>query len=106
MTTSIWVGEVEGKALVYDPKIQMPDCPHLFLWEPNSGEMGKFIADLTRKRIRPYTEPSGASEHIAAYQRWHKAHGAKWLNDEKRYYDSRRKREGNTDQVPSNAFCD
>ncbi|MEC8849769.1 MAG: hypothetical protein VYB93_10975 [Pseudomonadota bacterium] len=91
MTASIWVGEIEGKALVHDPKIQLPDCPHLFLWDPNSGEMGKFIAGLIRKRIKPHTEPSGASEHIAAYLRWHKAHGAKWLNEEKRYYESRRK---------------
>jgi len=38
-SASIWIGEVEGKALVFDPAIQLPDCPHVFLWDPSTGEM-------------------------------------------------------------------
>lgn len=94
MTASIWVGEVEGEALVYDPAIQLPDCPHLFLWDPSSGEMGKYIADLTRERIKPHTDPSAANGHIAAYERWNKTHGATWLNDEKRYRNGGQRNRG------------
>lgn len=93
MNASIWVGEVEGKTLVYDPSIHFPDCPHLFLWDPSTGEMGKYIADLIRKQIKPHTEPSAAAGHIAAYEQWRKTYGTAWINDEKRYYESRRDRE-------------
>lgn len=90
---TIWVGEVEGEARVYDPAIQLPDCPHLFLWDPLSREMGKFIANLTRQRIKPHSNPEAAANHVKAYQQWHMLHGASWLEGEKRYYESRKLRE-------------
>lgn len=95
---NIWVGEVEGEVRVYDPSIQLPDCPHVFLWEPSSGEMGKFIADLTRKRIKRHREPEVATSHIAAYLQWHTLHGAAWIEDERRYYASRAVREAEQEQ--------
>lgn len=90
---TIWVGEIEGKALVYDPTIQLPDCPHLFLWRPSDGEMGKYIADLTRKRIKPYSDRSKSSTYVADYQVWRNSYGAAWLAEEKCYYESRKARE-------------
>jgi hypothetical protein len=90
---TIWVGEVKGEARVYDPAIQLPDCPHLFLWDPASKEMGKFIANLTRQKIKPYNNAEAAAGHIAAYQQWYSRHGASWLEGEKLYYESRKRRE-------------
>lgn len=55
--------------------------------------MRKYIANLTRKRIKPHGDPSVASTHIAAYEQWKDAYGAAWLQEEKRYYDARRVRE-------------
>jgi hypothetical protein len=95
---TIWVGEVEGRALVYDPAIQLPDCPHLFLWNPSNGEMGRYIADLTRKRIKRYSNPSLAAAHIKSYQDWRNSYGAAWLENEKHYYASRRQREAAQEQ--------
>jgi len=35
-----------------------------------------------------------ANDHIAAaYEQWHKARGVAWLDNEKRYYESRREAE-------------
>lgn len=93
MSAAISVGEVEGHALVYDSAIQLPDCPHLFLWDPTTSEMRKYIANVTRQRIKPHGDPSVASTHIAAYQPWKDADGAAWLQEEKRYYNGRRARE-------------
>ena len=90
---TIWVGEVEAKFLVYDPAIQLPDCPHLFLWDPASGGMGKYLANLTRQRIKPCHSPEAAAKHIASYKRWKRGYGEAWLADEKRYYESRKFRE-------------
>lgn len=93
--STIWVGEIAGKALVYDPAIQLPDCPHLFLWRPSGGEMGKYIADITRKLIRPYANHAQASEYIAAYQAWRNSYGEAWIAGEKLYYESRKAPEAN-----------
>lgn len=90
-SAAIWIGEVEGKALVYDSAIQLPDCPHLFLWDPTTSETRKYIA--TRKLIETHGDPSVASTHITAYQQWKDAYGATWLQEEKRYYDAPRARE-------------
>jgi hypothetical protein len=88
MSKTIWVGELEGKVLIYDPEIQLPDCHHLFLWEPATGEMGKYIANLIRKKIRPHANSSEIAIHVASYRRWHENEGIAWLNQQTTYYDS------------------
>ena len=93
MSATIWVGEFQAKALVYDPAIQLADCPHLFLWNPTTSEMGKYIANMTRKPIKPHGDPRVASTCIAAYRQWKDAYGTAWLQEEKRYYEARRARE-------------
>ena len=87
---TIWIGEIEGEALVFDAAIQLPDCPHLFLWSPADCEMGKYIADLTRQRIKPYKNHTDAIVHINSYHNWRNSFGAKWLADERRHYDSKK----------------
>ena len=95
---NIWVGEVEGAALVYDPAIQLLDCPHLFLWDPTTREMDKFDANLIKKLIKPHSNPKVAARIIAAYQKWHTLHGAFWLEGEKRFYESRKLQEAEREQ--------
>lgn len=85
----IWVGELEGEALVYDPAIQLPGCPHVFLWNPVGCDMGKYVADVTRTRIKAYSSSEYISAHIASYVVWRDSVGPQWLADEKQYYGAR-----------------
>ena len=55
--------------------------------------MGKYIADLIRKRIKPSRNLSEASIHIQAYQDWRGSSGDDWLASELSYYASRNQRE-------------
>jgi hypothetical protein len=87
---TIWVGEVEGEALVFDPSIQLPDCPHLFLWSPTSSTMRKFIAEGIRKRIKPCRNENSLADYIAAYKMWHTNHASSWIEGEKIYYEERK----------------
>jgi len=87
---TIWVGEVEGEALVFDPSIQLPDCPHVFLWSPASLTMGKFIAKGIRKRIKPYRNENSMAAYVAAYKLWHTNHASSWIEKEKIYYGKRK----------------
>ncbi len=87
MDTTPWVGHIEGKPLVYDPAIQLADCPHLFLWDPEDNAMAKYMADST---IKPCSDSGATSCYIAAYKAWKLTNGADWLEQERHYYDSRR----------------
>jgi len=87
---TIWVGEVEGEALVFDPSIQLPGCPHLFLWSPASSSMGKFIAVGIRKRIKACRNQNDLTAHTAAYQLWRTNHAPSWIEGEKKYYEKRK----------------
>ena len=87
---TIWVGEVEGEALVFDPSIQLPGCPHLFLWSPASSTMGKFIAAGIRKRIKPCRNENSLAAYVAAYKLWHTNHASSWIENEKIYYEKRK----------------
>ena len=93
MNSSIWLGEVNGKVLVYDPAIQLPDCLHIFLWDPNSEEMGNYAADLTRKHIKRHVEAGLTSKYTTAYHIWRNIHGSAWLAEERRYYEDRQTRD-------------
>lgn len=88
---NIWVVEVEGEALVFDPAIQLPGCPHLFLWNPIEKEMEKYIAHLTLERIKPHSNSAAARAHIESYEHWYKATGSVWLENEKPYYSERKR---------------
>ena len=90
MSDMIWAGEGDdGVALVYDPKIQIQDCPHLFLWNSESGEMEKYIANIARTWIQPVKYPQIANKHIADYKAWYKSTGDAWLKAEIPYYTHR-----------------
>lgn len=77
--------------MVYDQTFQLPECPHLFLWNVSDGSMEKYIADIVRKHIRTHRDPISAAGHVKAYQQWQHAHGAAWLVEETRTYEARRR---------------
>jgi hypothetical protein len=52
--------------------------------------MGKYIASIIRKRIKPHKDPDVADEHVAAYVLWYKELGPTWLSEQLPYYESRR----------------
>lgn len=115
MSKEIWVGEFDnGVTLVYDSSIQLPDCrPHLFLWKPESEEMGKYIAEIVRERIKPIKDQRVASQHIKAYEQWYESEDAAWLRKENPYCATRqaslaneewRKATLNREKVIENSF--
>jgi hypothetical protein len=86
----LWVGRLEEQSLVYDPSIQLPECPHVFLWNPATNEMEKYLAAGVRKHIKPHDRPQDVVAHIASYNAWKAIHSAAWLDEEKQYYEDRR----------------
>jgi hypothetical protein len=92
MMENIWVGEVDGSPLIYDPAMQLADCPHLFLWSPKSG-MSKYYANLVREHIRPLGDRALADAHREKYERWRSSHGDAWLKHTRIEYEERRRNE-------------
>jgi hypothetical protein len=95
---AIWVGEIEGEALVFDPEFQLPGAAHLFLWSVVDKEMGKYVADETRKYIKRMNNSAVASECIASYQVWRATQGEAWLQEEAPYYEARKRQEAAQEQ--------
>jgi len=95
---AIWVGEVDGKTLVYDPTFQLPECPHLFLWCSEDAEMGKYIADKLRPHIKSSNQHPLTTAKISAYQIWRENSGSEWLKNARQYYEARRQREAEGEQ--------
>lgn len=98
---TIWVGEIDGKALVYDADIQMANCPHIFLWDSSSKKMEKFIADITRKHIKQLRNNELTQIYIAEYKHWSKINGSTWLAEQEPYYKSRKIEDDKQEQVRS-----
>ncbi len=102
MSASIWVGEDDERlTYVYDTAIQIPECPHIFLWEikPGSqhGEMGKYDSDTIRKHIKPIKDLESSNRYIFAYEQWRNSKGNTWQEEQIRFYapwlDAQRKRQ-------------
>lgn len=54
MSAKLWVGQVNGRSLVYDPDIQLPECEHVFLWDPETREMRTYVTELARNHIKAH----------------------------------------------------
>ena len=93
MRTTIWVGELKGSTLVYDPEIQIPECSHIFLWDPSLGKMREFVANIVREHIIVLDDQSVDSKHIEQYKKWYATEGEKWRKEEWNYYESRQREE-------------
>jgi hypothetical protein len=88
-----WVGRLDEKTLVYDSGIQLPECPHVFLWNPATGTIEKYVALIARKLIKPHDEAEARVKCVASYLAWKAAQADAWLQQERPYYESRRHRE-------------
>lgn len=89
--SELWVGEVDGNALVYDRHMQLADCPHLFLWSAESS-MQKYVAAVTRRVIKAHSVPLVVDECTKKYLEWKAAEGSTWLAKEAKSYESQRRR--------------
>lgn len=89
----LWVGELNGAQLVFDPDIQLADGPHVFLWNSSNGQMERFVPALVRKEIRTYRGPRPQEELHRRYAAWLDGEGEAWLAAEAPYYRERLARE-------------
>jgi hypothetical protein len=85
----LWVGELEGSALIFDPAIQLKDGPHVFLWNSGTGLMEKFVPAILRTLVRRYRGPVPLEELHRRYTEWLKGEGENWLAAEAPYYQQR-----------------
>lgn len=90
--SGLWVGRDGKELFVYDPEIQLPNCPHLFLWTRRDG-MRKYIAKLAREDIKPCHDASESASILEEYKKWRDRSGASFLEAEKPYYAERAQRE-------------
>ena len=92
MSTTIWVGKIAGKVLVFDTAIQLLDCPHVFLWDMHTMNICKYVPETARKQARSYKKIN-TDAYISAYLLWKDAHIEDWLKEETVYYHNRLTRE-------------
>lgn len=93
MDSKLWVGDLEERVLVYDKSVQLSECPHVFLWDPSSGEMQAFIANVVREKIKAQGNRSITEESIEKYKKWFNAEAETWKKEERGYYESRKQDE-------------
>lgn len=93
MEAMLWVGRLDKKSLIYDSDIQLFECPHVFLWNPSTGAMEKYIATVARKLIKPHDQADVCAAYVVSYKAWKDAHADAWLREERPYYEGRRDRE-------------
>ena len=97
--TSVWVGDLMGELLVYDAAMQLPACPHVFLWSLRSEEMNKYQPAVARVHIKPVSASAASDAIQIAYGLWKAAYGAEWLEEERRYYAQRAQRDATESQA-------
>lgn len=101
--TDVWVGELDGKVLVFDRSLQLPNWPHVFLWSATTKSMDKYVAVIARKHVKAHPEPALVKEQVDAYQAWRKAKGQEWLKAQNREYEALRAREEKQRQADEEA---
>lgn len=93
MSTSLWLGLLDDEVLVFDPTLQLPDCPHVFLWSESRG-MQRFIPVILRTKIRTLRDGGQRETTIAAFETWKLREDIeRWLGGQRNYYRKRRKKE-------------
>ncbi len=99
---TLWVGQIEKTPLVFDRSLQLPDCPHVFLWNTALSVMEKYVPDIVRKNIQRSREPSTIEAATVYFNAWRETTGLDWLEAERQYYQLRAEREA-TGREPSPA---
>ena len=93
MPSSHWVGQLDQNVLVFDQAMQLPDCPHVFLWNMKTCEMGKYVPSMVRSAIRTHQDATNTAAAISAYEIWKRQEGTAWLDEESKYYAARNMKE-------------
>ena len=90
----IWIGMVDGDALVYDPGIQIRDAPHVFIWSRETKSIGKYDPSMLRKHIRRLTDKGQWQDLYEDYMEWKSSNTGildKWRREQQSYYTERSK---------------
>ncbi len=90
MPSTLWIGKLDQKTLVFDPSMQLADCPHVFLWDTTSCAMEKYVPAVVRSLIRTNRDPDVAAVAAAAFETWKQGRGREWLETQSNYYAERR----------------
>lgn len=93
MQSTRWIGRTAQEILVFDPLLQLEDCPHVFLWSKTRG-LQKFIAAQLRPQIATLRDPELRATVLAKFDAWIAATDIEGLlASERMYYVARKKRE-------------
>ena len=93
MPLTHWIGKLDQKTLVFDSSMQLPDCPHVFLWNTTSCSMEKYIPAVVRTLIQTNPDPEVSALAATAFETWKYAKAKDWLEEEFKYYAKRRAKE-------------
>ncbi len=93
MSSSVCIVDVGEQPLVYDPSIQLAGCPHVFLWNPRTGGMDRYLPAVLRENPITRLSSPNHSPHSSRFIQWKVLNVTTWLEDEQRYYQSREQSE-------------
>ena len=93
MTTALWFGILEEEILVFDPTMQLGNCPHVFLWSKREG-MQRYVPGLLRSRIRTLKDAQLQQATSSSFEGWKLLEDTEaWLEMQRQYYQEREGRE-------------
>lgn len=78
-TDKLWVGVVDGRALVYDPAMQIQDSAHLYLWNPTVNKMEQYVRSILKPQIKSHPDAAACGHLTEQYRSWHLSLGSAWL---------------------------
>jgi hypothetical protein len=90
MPPTLWIGKLDQKTLVFDPSMQLPDCPHVFLWNTTSRAMEKYVPAMVRSAIRANPDAEVSALAATAFIGWKQSESQAWHEEESKYYYERR----------------
>ena len=93
MSPTLWIGKLNQKTLVFDSSMQLPDCPHVFLWNTTSRAMEKYVPSVVKSLIRTNRVPEIAVHAATAYETWKHNDSQDWIEEEAKYYAERTAKE-------------
>ena len=86
VSRTLWVGKLDSEMLVFDPSMQFPDCPHVFLWSTKSSEMERYVPALVRSTIRRNLDAEVSAFAVTAFMEWKRNESQTWFEEESKYY--------------------
>ena len=93
MPPALWIGRLDNKTLVFDLTAQLPDSPHVFLWNTTSRTMEKYVPKIARSLLKTVRNQDDSATVVAAYEAWRRTDLQNWIEEESKYYSKRREAE-------------